>query len=235
MFPGDKAAPGHLVYNCRCTMRTVEKDGIEAEPRQMRVRDPITGRNELASDMTYQEWCAMKERQHGKGDMELARKKVKNEASDKKQFAEYKAVLGKNAPDSFVKFQDLKYNNTDRWERLKTEKQQTVFVENAPCVTTSKKYTGYFLKPGAKHAQDFFNVGYTAYDSLRLRYDMARQFDMGKATNFSVNEKGEEKFRVYMQLGVTEKKIFRTAWQKDAPDSKPRILTAFREDVKDDK
>lgn len=60
----------------------------------------------------------------------------------------------------------------------KTEKQQTVFVENAPCVTTSKKYTGYFLKPGAKHAQDFFNVGYTAYDSLRLRYDMARQFDM---------------------------------------------------------
>ena len=235
MFPGDKSAPGHLVYNCRCTMRTVEKDGIEAEPRQMRVRDPITGRNELASDMTYQEWCAMKERQHGKGDMELARKKVKNEASDKKQFAEYKAVLGKNAPDSFVKFQDLKYNNTDRWERLKTEKQQTVFVENAPCVTTSKKYTGYFLKPGAKHAQDFFNVGYTAYDSLRLRYDMARQFDMGKATNFSVNEKGEEKFRVYMQLGVTEKKIFRTAWQKDAPDSKPRILTAFREDVKDDK
>ena len=56
MFPGDKSAPGHLVYNCRCTMRTVEKDGIEAEPRQMRVRDPETGRNVLVNEMTYAEW-----------------------------------------------------------------------------------------------------------------------------------------------------------------------------------
>lgn len=40
MHPGDNTAPGYLVWNCRCTMRTVEKEGIEAEPRQMRVRNP---------------------------------------------------------------------------------------------------------------------------------------------------------------------------------------------------
>ncbi len=42
MFPGDSSmnAPGHEIYNCRCTTRTVEKDGIEAEPRQMRVANP---------------------------------------------------------------------------------------------------------------------------------------------------------------------------------------------------
>lgn len=58
MFPGDKSinAPGHEIYNCRCTMRTVEKDGIEAEPRQMRVRNPVTGKNELVNEMTYSEW-----------------------------------------------------------------------------------------------------------------------------------------------------------------------------------
>lgn len=56
MFPGDPSAPGHLLYNCRCTMRTVEKEGIEAEPRQMRVRDPKTGRNVLVNEMTYKEW-----------------------------------------------------------------------------------------------------------------------------------------------------------------------------------
>lgn len=57
MFPGDSAGakPGDL-YNCRCTMRTVEKEGIEAEPRQMRVRDPKTGRNVLVNEMTYAEW-----------------------------------------------------------------------------------------------------------------------------------------------------------------------------------
>lgn len=56
MFPGDPAGVARLVWNCRCTMRTVEKEGIEAEPRKMRVRDPATGRNVLVNEMTYQEW-----------------------------------------------------------------------------------------------------------------------------------------------------------------------------------
>lgn len=58
MFPGDQSlgAPGHEIYNCRCTTRTVEKDGIEAEPRQMRVKNPETGDWELVNEMTYLEW-----------------------------------------------------------------------------------------------------------------------------------------------------------------------------------
>lgn len=55
MFPGDTSAPAHLIYNCRCGMRTVEKPGIEAEPRMMRVRD-ANGRNVLVKEMTYTEW-----------------------------------------------------------------------------------------------------------------------------------------------------------------------------------
>lgn len=56
MFPGDRSGKHWNTYNCRCSMRTVEKEGIEAEPRQMRVRDPETGRNVLVSEMTYKEW-----------------------------------------------------------------------------------------------------------------------------------------------------------------------------------
>lgn len=57
MFPGDQSlgAPGHEIYNCRCTTRTVEKDGIEAEPRQMRVRN-AKGEWEVVNEMTYSEW-----------------------------------------------------------------------------------------------------------------------------------------------------------------------------------
>lgn len=56
MFPGDNAGSPWNIYNCRCRMRTVEKPGIEAEKRQMRVRDPVTGRNVLVNEMTYTEW-----------------------------------------------------------------------------------------------------------------------------------------------------------------------------------
>ena len=45
-----------IAKNCRCTLRTVEKPGIEAEPRKMRVRDPKTGRNIVVSELTYDEW-----------------------------------------------------------------------------------------------------------------------------------------------------------------------------------
>lgn len=40
MYPGDPSGPGAEVYQCRCTLRTVEKPGIEAEPRKMRVQTP---------------------------------------------------------------------------------------------------------------------------------------------------------------------------------------------------
>ena len=57
MFPGDKSlgAPGYQIYNCRCTTRTVEKDGIVAEPGQMRVRN-ADDEWELVNEMTYSEW-----------------------------------------------------------------------------------------------------------------------------------------------------------------------------------
>ena len=42
MFPGDRtSASGWNIYNCRCGMRSVEKEGIEAEPRQVRIQNPV--------------------------------------------------------------------------------------------------------------------------------------------------------------------------------------------------
>ena len=69
---------------------------------------------------------------------------------------------------------------------------------------------------------------------MQLRYDMARQFDISKAVDFRVNQKGQEKFSIFMELGVSKTRTFRTVWQKDTPESIPRIITGHRENKDND-
>ena len=55
MFPGDRSAPGYLVYNCRCTL-VAAVNGVDASDAMRRARDPETGETVLIKNMTYQEW-----------------------------------------------------------------------------------------------------------------------------------------------------------------------------------
>ena len=55
-YPGDPRGKPSETYNCRCSLRTEVPKKYEAEPRQMRVRDPKTGKNVLVNEMTYREW-----------------------------------------------------------------------------------------------------------------------------------------------------------------------------------
>ena len=49
-YPGDPSAPGYLVYNCRCTVVSVDK-----------FHDPNAPRAAKLGDMSYEEWKAGKE------------------------------------------------------------------------------------------------------------------------------------------------------------------------------
>lgn len=229
-FPGDPQGPPHEIYNCRCTL-IAAVDGVDTSDAQRRARNPVTGEYEIISGMTYAKWAAQKMAENATA-WDTYMKKGRNLSADTKQWQEYKAVLGNKAPNTVEKFQNLKYNEPEKWKQLKTDKRQTDFVNNAPCVTTPKKFSGYFLKPGTKHADQFFSVGYTESDVLQLRYDIARQFDMSKAVDRSVDKNGVETFNIYMSLGVTKKKSFLTGWQVDAPGEKARIITGFRKDQK---
>lgn len=55
-FPGDPSGKPGEVYNCRCTMKTEVPKSLQAEPRKMRVRDPVTGKNVVVNEMSYSEW-----------------------------------------------------------------------------------------------------------------------------------------------------------------------------------
>lgn len=97
------------------------------------------------------------------------------------------------------------------------------------CIIPDKKINEFFLKVGAKHSDEFFNVGYTPSDGERLKSDIVRNFSYSRAVEKKTVD-GSERFIVYMELGVTRTKRFRTVWQKDTPDSIPRIVTAYRKE-----
>lgn len=97
------------------------------------------------------------------------------------------------------------------------------------CIIPDAKVKKYLLKEGTKHYEEFSNVGYTTFDGERLKSDIANNFSYSKAVDKKIVG-GSERFLVYMELGVTKTKRFRTVWQKDAPDSTPRFLTAYRKD-----
>lgn len=140
MFPGDPTGLARLVWNCRCTMRTVEKEGIEAEPRQMRVRNPETGLNELISEITYAEWVGWKKTQEPpveiikKTQAQEAAEKAENQERIRKRREEYfarkrqssepdfesmtKAQLNKYVSENiYAKFIDVSGVNTDFYRK----------------------------------------------------------------------------------------------------------------------
>lgn len=115
-YPGDTDAPAHLVYNCRCTVVTAYDND---DPHKMRVRNPLTGKNEVIDTMSYLEWYNT-EREKNPSAFDAAVRKQENKRTDTVLYNKYKRELGKNAPQSLAKMQEMKYNNPKEWSQYKT-------------------------------------------------------------------------------------------------------------------
>lgn len=98
---------------CRCTTT------INIDFNSRRARNPLTGKNEIIDgSVTYDEWINSLSPEQTTA-LGVSRKKDANRTKDKLQFAEYKKRLGTKAVGrSFDKFQDIKYNNRERWNKL---------------------------------------------------------------------------------------------------------------------
>lgn len=97
----------------------------ELSQMQRKARNPVTGKNEtVPASMTYEQWY----NKNVKGRLEAEQKEtmLKNRRTDQQQFDKYRAIYGKDMPDSFDKFQDMKYNDSKRWDALKDGKQDRI-------------------------------------------------------------------------------------------------------------
>lgn len=102
---------------CRSTtLSTIRDEDLKRWGRD--AYNPKTRRKEkVPGDMTYAEWY--KKYVEGDPDVLAQEKAEKNYSSDKKQYERYKEILGKDAPKTFAKFQDMKYNDSEKWDELK--------------------------------------------------------------------------------------------------------------------
>lgn len=109
---GINAPPFHP--RCRTTTVAYFPDAVDEE----RIARDHEGKTyKVDGNMNYEQWH--KERVANNPEALIAEKKIQNNASDKKQHESYREVLGKEVPRSFDKFQELKYNNTNEWEKTK--------------------------------------------------------------------------------------------------------------------
>lgn len=51
---------------------------------------------------------------------------LKNRRTDQQQYDKYRAIYGTDMPDSFAKFQEMKYNGGNKWDALKVGKQDRI-------------------------------------------------------------------------------------------------------------
>lgn len=83
-------------------------------------RDPETGKLiKVPLDMTYEQWYDKYVKGHPKAQAE--EQKIKNRSSDRAQHKKYRDLLGDSVPEKIDDFQDMKYNNTDKWNQIGRE------------------------------------------------------------------------------------------------------------------
>ena len=108
MFPGDPNADPANVYNCRCTLTTQIK-GFERDMSDLSIRE-----SKGLKGQAYDVW----KNSHGDDPVSKA---ARNYTNDNKMMKEYQKLLGKKAPKNMRDFQQIKYYEPERWEKLKSD------------------------------------------------------------------------------------------------------------------
>ena len=116
MFPGDKSlgAPGHEIYNCRCTTRTVEKDGIEAEPRQMRVANPKWEEAKAEENKLSAKVEKLKEREQAETDPEKRKQLRRDRIAAQNELSA--ATKKRQGIDKNVVVNEMTYTEWKKWK-----------------------------------------------------------------------------------------------------------------------
>lgn len=143
MFPGDQSmgAHGWNIYNCRCTTRTVEKDGIEAEPREMRVRNPKWEEAKAEETKLSKQLEKLKEREQAETDPEKRKQLRRDRIAAQKELAA--ATQKRQGIDKNVVVNEMTYSEWANWKKAttsNTERYEKSIVYGDDAIFVNRKY-----------------------------------------------------------------------------------------------
>ena len=148
--------------HCRCRSTTVPYFEDEESYGKHIARDHEGKVYYVPEDMTYHDWYDKYVK--GNPDELLAEKKHQNRHADKKQYDEYRKILGKEVPSSLDEFQNLKYTDDNRWEQKKREFETIAKIKN------KESYSDTYRQKMIDTYYDFRNAGYEFTDHSLNRF-----------------------------------------------------------------
>ena len=229
---------------CRSTTISVI-DEDELRNMKRRAYNPKTGCTEtVPTNMTYDQWY--KKYVKGNAQAEAEEKSVQNAASDKKQYERYREILGKDAPKRFADFQEMKYNDTEKWSFTKLDYQRRNELLQHPelklpnaenAMAADAKFEKYLF--GGSHPEglakgDAFSsrLGYDAENWNSLKKQIIARAPQYPALSKGVNGYGkhmyEQKIILYGLKGTPANVV--VGWSAD--DKSVTMASAYIKEVK---
>lgn len=229
---------------CRSTTISVI-DEDELRNMKRRAYNPKTGRTEtVPANMTYDQWY--KKYVKGNAQAEAEEKSVQNAASDKKQYERHREILGKDAPKRFADFQEMKYNDSEKWRFTKLDYQRRNELLQHPelklpnaenAMAADAKFEKYLF--GGSHPEGLAKgnafssrLGYDAENWNSLKKQIIARAPQYPVLNKGVNGYGkhmyEQKIVLYGLKGTPANVV--VGWSAD--DKSVTMASAYIKEVK---
>lgn len=208
---GVTAPPYHI--RCRTTTAPYFKDEFEFGERAARNTNEKT--YYIPSNITYNDWLEkyVYSDPATKKAFEIDIKMNKNKSSDYAQYNRYKETLGDEIPNTFDKFQEMKYNNIDKWKNLKAQYSDALGITTEERAKTYISNVNKLINPGKQDKHIIGSNNYTEGRSYltiskEKAQDLINQY-AGKGTlEFSDSGKWNKKeiITVNEKIGVVKNK-----------------------------
>lgn len=240
--PGKNYPPMHPW--CRSTtISVIDEETLRNMKRS--AYNPKTGRTEtVPANMTYDQWY--KKYVKGNAKAEAEEKSIQNAASDKKQYERYQEILGKDAPKCFADFQEMKYNEPEKWKFMKLDYQRRNELQEHPelklpnaekAILPEPKFTKYLFdensEKGYPKGRAFTDrLGYSLDNWKKLQEALkqgAMEYPAEYVDNNGYGDRYVQKMILYGEKGTPANVV--VAWLKKV-DGTTKLTSAYIKETK---